>query len=135
MGTTAAITFRAQGRVYFKLQAQYDGYPEGVGVDLAKILVGGTMVRGMGSTQNLGKVFNGPGCLAATVIAILKDKPGDYYLLPADSNPEENYNYTIEVEGGSVQMSCISGFSLSGGKLLFEGSPEDFLEEFQTKKP
>ncbi len=48
----------------------YDGYPEGLGVTLASYLNGYHIVNGLGREND--KLFNGIGCMAASIIAHLK---------------------------------------------------------------
>lgn len=58
---------------------QYDGYPTGHPLETAEWLAGGQVVNGL----RLGEdklVFNGAGCLAAQLIAKLKDGPGNTYI-------------------------------------------------------
>lgn len=57
---------------------QFDGYPEGHGMELAEFLNGGRIVNGL--TMRNEKVFNGMGCLAAQMVAKFKSEPGGFYL-------------------------------------------------------
>ena len=104
MSTRALINIRNdEGVTLVTIHKHWDGYPEspGVGstleafVDLIKI------VNGIGSEEN---VANGMECLAAQVIAHLKDGPGDVYIYPPDTkNMSEEFIYTIQaVEGRPV---------------------------------
>ena len=58
----------------------WDGYPEGLGVTLASYLNGYHIVNGMGREND--NLFNGIGCMAASIVAELKDGPGDVYIEP-----------------------------------------------------
>ena len=53
----------------------WDGYPEGLGVTLASYLNDYHIVNGMGREND--NLFNGIGCMAASIVAELKDGPGD----------------------------------------------------------
>ena len=75
---------------------QHDGDLEGHGRDLAKILAGGKVVNGYSLDGS--KEFNGPGCLAAQVIAGLKDGVGGVYIEPPGSHDMgEEYTYFVYV--------------------------------------
>jgi hypothetical protein len=62
----------------------WDGYPEGLGVTLASYLDDKKVVNGLSRDDQ--DVFNGMGCLAASIVAELKDGPGDVYIEPRDSH-------------------------------------------------
>ena len=128
MGTSARVIFKSEGQTVFNMRANYDGYPDGVGMDLARIMAEGQLVDGLGLDRTLGKYFNGASCMAASVIALMKKEPGNIYLYPTKDFYEENYNYTIDVDGkgdGKIQIK------MTGGK-SFEGTLEEFIEKFGT---
>ena len=113
---------------------QMDGYPEGMGTDLAEFLSSGTMVNGLSLGREV-VVFNGAGCLAASLVAHFKDGPGSYYMVKAGStNHGENYRYEVIVdELKPIIMKCIQiGYENKKGdwinrpKTIFEGEPKDF---------
>ena len=93
------------------LYRQFDGYPDGHGQELADFLKNKTVVNGISFNMDASKIFNGPGCLAASIIAHFKDEVGGFYLYPAGTRDcWEDYIYhvrceinkepEIEVEGG-----------------------------------
>ena len=108
---------------------QMDGYPSGMGMDLADFLSKGKLVNGIGMTENQ-LVFNGMGCLTAQVIAELKDGPGSVYLCsPKVKDAGQNYEYEIEgdFDDKEIIFRCFeAGYGKSRRKKLFEGSPKDF---------
>ena len=57
----------------------WDGYPEGLGVTLASYLDDKSIVNGL-NPDNEDIVFNGIGCMAASIVAQLKDGPGNVYI-------------------------------------------------------
>jgi hypothetical protein len=59
---------------------QYDGYPTGHGAELAEFISAGRLVNGFKSGEEF--VFNGMGCLAASLIANFKQSPGGFYIHP-----------------------------------------------------
>lgn len=110
------------------MQANYDGYPDGVGLDLARIMLEGKLVNGLGPNRTLGAHFNGASCLAASVIALMKKEPGNIYLYPTNDNFGANYTYEI-----NVTKNHTIDFIMTGGK-TFEGDLEGFIEGFGTPK-
>lgn len=108
---------------------QYDGYPEGHGLELAEFLADGEMVNGIGSNDK--KVFNGMGCLAAQVVANFKSGPGGIYLHKAgttDCWEEYDYHVIYNTDTKVLTIKCYT----SGGELLFEGTPKEFIENVET---
>ena len=115
---------------------QFDGYPSGLGVELAEFLSGFRIVNGI--TDKIGKVANGGSCLAAQIVAHFKDEVGNVYLEPAGTrNCGEEYVYIVtpEVDKGvtlTVQEVRIKDTSLpidlweSEYIELWRGNPEDY---------
>ena len=105
MSTRASIKFKdSDGRFIANVYHHYDGYPSGLGAKLLE-LTDGVIVNGLGLGEQLGKrVFNGFGCLAASVIEGLKGgKPGNVYLYSESEygNAGEEYLYeVVELENG-----------------------------------
>jgi len=114
---------------------QYDGYPSGMGDDLAQFLKQGKVVNGISSTEKQ-LVFNGAGCLAAQLVAHFKDGPGGFYLYrPMSKDCGEDYTYEVVVDFNTKEMTlrCFdigyiskSGNYINKRKLLFEGKPQDY---------
>lgn len=113
---------------------QFDGYPSGMGNDLAEFLKGGKVVNGisMGETE---RVFNGAGCLAAQLVAHFKQDAGGFYIHKLMSkNCGEEYVYEIYVDFDTMQIKlrCLKvGYMVKGKYVrkrreLFFGSPNDF---------
>ena len=113
--------------VYF----QMDGYPTGHPKDSAEWFAKGTMVNGIGMTENR-VIFNGVGCLAAQFIAANKSGAGSVYLYPTKSRGKcgENYLYDVTVEydadykPGPIRMAAYENYG-KRPKLLWEGEPKD----------
>jgi len=126
MGTSARVIFKSEGQTVFNMRAHYDGYPEGVGLDLARIMAEGQLVHGLGQDRTLGKYFNGDSCMAASVIALMKKEPGNIYLYPTNQDMDTNYTYVINVDDREKIK-----IKMTGGK-SFEGNLEGFIEEFGT---
>lgn len=107
MATRASIVMKEEGKPMLAVYKHWDGYPSGLGKSLEEIVMGGQITNGLGINPELGKVFNGAGCLFASIISILKDRPGDVYITSLDSvgKSGEEYIYEIDVNGKDVQLT------------------------------
>ena len=106
----------------------WDGYPEGLGVTLGWYLSGKRVVNGISSAMNENLVYNGMGCLAASLVAHLKDGPGNVYIEPRESHGWIDYHYYIwGDEGKSIYISIFSD-----DKCIFVGEPEDLLDRYDS---
>ena len=104
----------------------WDGYPEGLGVTLGWYLSGKKIVNGISSAMNEDLVHNGMGCLAASLVAHLKDGPGNVYIEPRESHGWIDYYYYIcGDEGKSIYISIFSD-----DECIFVGEPEDLLDKY-----
>ena len=104
----------------------WDGYPEGLGVKLASYLDDKSIVNGLGSKDNEDIVFNGVGCMAASIVAQLKDGPGNVYIEDRGSHAWIDYEYFIW--GDTDKEIWISIFEDS--ECIFVGKPEKLLEKY-----
>ena len=108
---------------------QFDGYPDGVGLELAEFLEGFTVVNGIGS-QTPKKAANGMGCLAAQIVKHFKDSIGGTYMMPIDDDDcGSEYHYDIRLINGKLELECADVYE---DKVLFKGSPEEFIKQFET---
>ena len=102
--TTVIQTGKWDGKNYkhklITMYRQYDGYPSGMGKDLAEFLNGGKLVNGISLMNgDTSLVFNGAGCLAAQLVAHFKDGAGGFYLYkPGATNCGEEYRYEVIVD-------------------------------------
>ena len=106
----------------------YDGYPQGLGVTLADYLDGYHIVNGLGREND--KLFNGLGCMAASIITYLKDGPGNIYI----EDPESKHDwldYEYVIWGDDYKSIWISIFC--GSKCEFVGKPTALLETYNEK--
>ena len=123
---------------------QYDGYPSGMGNDLAEFLNKGKLVNGI-SVSETALVFNGVGCLSAQIVAHFKEGPGGIYLYkPMSKDCGEEYTYEIEVDYDTrnINFKCYEiGYTNKKGdyvnkkRLLYNGSPSEYskwLEKYET---
>lgn len=107
MATRASIIMKEEGKPMLAIYKHWDGYPSGLGKSLEEIIMGGQITNGLGMNPELGKVFNGAGCLFASIISILKEKPGDVYITNLDSvgKSGEEYIYEIDVVDNKVSLT------------------------------
>ena len=115
-------------RTIVDIYHHWDGYPEGLGVTLGWYLSGKRVVNGISSGSNEDLIFNGMGCLAASLVAHLKDGPGNVYIESRDSHSWIDYHYYIwGYEGKTIYISIFSG-----DECVFVGEPEDLLDKYDT---
>ena len=105
----------------------WDGYPEGVGVTLASYLNDMKIVNGLGRDDT--NVANGLGCLAAQLIAELKDGPGNVYIEDPE-RPHGWLDYEYYVWGDDNKDIWISIFD--GDECIFVGKPMRLLVTYNN---
>jgi hypothetical protein len=129
MGTRALAHIKEGDDILCTIYFQFGGYPEGVGKDLHKYLSSGKLVNGIRLDEE-GTIWNGMGCLAASLIKHLKNGPGGVYLeKPGVSDCGEEYTYTISgPEAWNVDESTEIGFEFKGGDDAYHGTVDDFGE-------
>ena len=94
MGTRATIKIakREEGvsfsekpdKFIVSIYHHFDGYPEYLGVTLANYLENKKIVNGLGGNRDA-PVFNGLGCMAASIIKELKEEAGNCLLYTSPS--------------------------------------------------
>jgi len=121
---------------YVGIYRQYDGYPQGHGLDIAKFLSGMTVTNGI-RTDTTQRIANGPGCLAAQIVAHLKESPGGIYLEPPQWLGQEEFIYEIEAifpndfdVSGRIFLTAWEGSKENDP--FFTGTPDDFIKQFDT---
>jgi len=113
-------------KVIVSIYSHWDGYPEGLGVKLASYLDDKSIVNGIGSKDNEDIIFNGLGCMAASIVAQLKDGPGNVYIEDRGSHAWIDYEYFIW--GDTDKEIWISIFEDS--ECIFVGKPTQLLEKY-----
>lgn len=115
------------------IYVQFDGYPSGHPMETMEWLASGTVVNGLGMDRPK-TVFNGASCLAAQLVARLKNGPGGTYIHPMNHFGlcGEDYMYDIIVDGYTIKIIVYSNTSKKrfSGKKLFEGTPEEYVKHF-----
>lgn len=135
MGTRARINVFDGNEILVSIYRQFDGYPSGLGADVAELASGMKVVNGFSSDEQ-SKQANGIGCFAAQLIAKLKDRVGNVYLRNTgpDSQGEE-FVYNVSDRGGRIWISVFSGsvtmFGCPGDKeaemaAIWSGFADDF---------
>jgi hypothetical protein len=118
MGTHALVRFQEQrtdGKidVYVVIYFQYDGYLDGVGMDLYQFITSKPIVNGY--TDEF-KEFNGYDCMIAQYIAKFKRGAGNMYMCPANVIMDEHYNYTVTYNKSSKDPNMKFLFTVNDSK-------------------
>lgn len=134
MGTRSLTYFYQNGKPFSAFYRQMDGYPEGHGVELGEILAPITLVNGYQLDMHSGTHANGPGCLAAQVVAALKTDIGSIYLInpnPADHKEGwQEYEYHVHVNtiGEDFNAKYVMHVEVTDTRnTIFSGSAKEFL--------
>ena len=135
MGTRATIKIakREEGvsfsekpeKVMVSIYHHFDGYPEYLGVTLANYLLGTKIVNGLGNDRDT--VFNGLGCMAASIIAELKEEAGNVYIEDPE-HPSGWIDYEYYIWGDVGKDIWISIFD--GDECIFVGEPYKLLRKY-----
>lgn len=121
MGTRSLTHIKTAGKTSKTLctiYRQYDGYPEGMGADLAAIIAPRKLVYAF---QHRKAQANGMGCLATLIIAALKgDDCENVYVYPVNAKDQgEDYTYVVYAQGDEVRISCVEdAIDLSAAEFL-----------------
>ena len=135
MATRASVKFSDKnGNFIANIYHHYDGYPEYLGQKLVDLttapIVNGLTMKPDGTRPGLGEVFNGIGCLVASVVAKLKTEPGNVYMYPESDYGECGEDYLYEVvensEGNGVHVYVVN---MDGGSEFVE----DILNRVNAK--
>jgi hypothetical protein len=80
-------------------------------------------------------LFNGPGCLGASLVAHLKEGPGNVYLNPLSfrGNSWEDYLYDIIVND-EKNITFVARSNHGNKKIFYTGTPEGFVEYVEQLK-
>jgi len=114
-------------RPIISMYRQYDGYPEGHGIELAEFLDEFSVVNGLGLDKEK-KIANGMDCLAAQIVAEFKTGPGGIYLQHPDTTDVwEQFVYEIEDTGKGLSISIYDSYEKD---VIFKGSPEELINKF-----
>jgi hypothetical protein len=110
MGTRAIIAIKEKedDEDYCTIYKQFDGYPDGLGVELLEYVKDTLVVNGFSSEHKFHKAFNGIGDFCASLVSYFKTDIGDFYIEKSGSrNMGEEFIYTIIVkEGQPIKLIC-----------------------------
>jgi hypothetical protein len=122
---------------------QFDGYPTGHGAELAEFLNGGRLVNGLIQTKTVDEaVYNGMGCLAASMVSHFKQTPGGFYIHPTDvTDCGQDYEYHVYDKSGKLYIEAYycgcNMFGVSSSEtheLVFKGNLKEFTEFCKEKE-
>ena len=118
MATRSTIRFydNDENQPIVTIYHHYDGYYEGVGLQLANFLSVLEVGNGISIEDKMGGFANGMGCLAAQYIRQFKEDVGMLYIV--SSSTEEEYNYEVRYKEGKGLIMKVDSF---------EGTPEEFI--------
>lgn len=137
MGTRSLTHFHDNdGTILATVYRQFDGYPEGHGNDLAAFIGNRVECNGMTSEDSAATSFNGPGCLAASLIAALKaESPvgGIYVQSPGASDCGEEFIYDVLPQGVGKPPHIKISSVYDDGKQIFLGTVAEFLAMLAAK--
>jgi len=145
MGTRSLTTFKEDhnNEEIVVLYRQFDGYPEGHGIDLFRFLNKMYMVNGIAGGEKR-KISNGMSCLAAQMVSYFKEEPGGFYLYRADTRDVgEEYVYTIyvnhDIDNNEREImikvektSYDEGFENKFMEEIFNGEIDNYKEWLET---
>ena len=108
------------------LYRQYDGYPEGHGIDLLNFLKDMNLVDGIKSFDKEKRTANGMDCLAAQIVSYFKTGVGDFYLHSAGSRDMcEEFIYTIYIKDKILHIKVEDVYD---EHILFDGNIDYYGE-------
>ena len=118
---------------HVNMYRQFDGYPEGHGLELAEFLKDFNIINGIGSSTELGTHANGSGCLAAQMVKHFKEIVGNIYLHPHnDDLGWEEYIYTVYPKGG--EPCYISIWSVFEERCIFVGTALELIDKYTPEE-
>ena len=103
------------------LYRQFDGYPSGMGLDLANFLNSFDEITNGFKLNEKRKIANGIGCLAAQLVKEMKNGHGSVYLMSTfTTDAGQDYEYHIY-----EKRIIVKNYN---EQVIFSGNKEQFLE-------
>ncbi len=126
MATRALININQGQTTLCTIYKHYDGYPDSLGSALADFLRPIAIVNGLGGDYQ--RTANGMPCLAAQVVAHLKDGAGDVYLYPpGEFGMCEEYVYDIYPHAKGLRLAVHAVDFDDNKTLIFDGLPNEWV--------
>lgn len=123
------------GREIVVVYNQYDGYPSGYGLELAKFLSGFKVTNGISANKESKKIANGMECLAAQLVVNFKTDVGGVYLYTAKTRRMgDEYLYEVSLVNSKLMIKLFKSDLDTYPDLyseIFLGSPEEFVLNFE----
>jgi hypothetical protein len=132
MGTRSTTIILDGNQEICRIYRQFDGYPEGHGVELARIC-SVTLVNGFQANMTWDSHANGMQDLAAIIVAKLKTGIGNVYLEPIGGPINDWCEYVYYVRAGANNRPRIEINSFTGDK-IYSGTPERLINKYEPKK-
>lgn len=130
MGTRSTTTILNDNREpILRLYKQFDGYiAGGLGETLIDLLKDRVVVNGYTMEDERNQNFNGMSCLAAQIVADLKEGIGGIYIQPLDDCYEGSFDYTISCIGNGKdgKPQKIHMVMKSYGDIVYDGLVDDY---------
>lgn len=123
MGTRWTAQVSENETALVTIYGQHDGYLEGAGGLIAGFLKGKEALNGYGIGQSLERFWNGPGCMAAALVAELKDGIGGIYIIPESEAGAQEYHYQLDYIGLELRVT-VTADNLDWGA----GTPSEFID-------
>jgi hypothetical protein len=125
MGTRARVNVIDGNKAILSIYRQFDGYPSGLGKEVADFAKKLTIVNGY-SSDKAKTQSNGMGCFAASLVKYLKDGIGNVYIRDtSDESHGEEFSYDLKNVEGKVWMTIYKG------SMTFFGNPGDTPSEMK----
>lgn len=120
MGTRARVNVIDGNKPLVSIYRQFDGYPSGLGQEVADFAKKLKLVNGIGADKTA--IANGMGCFAAQLIKHLKGDVGNVYIRDtSDESHGEEFSYDLSERDGKIWMAvyegCVTFFGMPGDKL------------------
>jgi hypothetical protein len=119
MSTSCIIVIREDEIPIVAIQAHAEGYPSGRGLELANFLTAAKLVL-----KADGTTYNGAGCLAASLVKLLKQGVGGIYLTSPSHAQVGDCNYLYFVDIDELKITNVNVYEKD--RLVFNGSPKLF---------
>lgn len=124
MGTQGTIRVYEGDTEILRFSASSDGYPEGLGREVADFCATKRIVNGISSRHRMAAIANGAGCLAAQLVAHFKEEVGSFYVVaPGGDEPRYGYEYIVRCPDFKALERAIekAGRDFDGLPIVVEG--------------